>query len=138
VKKKPIKKPIKKAVKKITKKKQRSMGRTEKRKQWKTVADAVRERDGNVCCVCGQPHVKLNVHHLIPREVKEYWLEPMNLISVCPRHHKYSYTESFHKAPFWGVIYLQYYRPEQYKWVIDTIKGMMNAKTDIINYRSET
>lgn len=117
----PKKAVVKKAPKKITKKKQCSMARTAKNKQWKAVADSVRARDGNVCCVCGQPHSHLNVHHLIPREVKEYWLEPMNLISVCPKHHKFSFTESFHKAPFWSFHWMQLHRPEQLQWVMERV-----------------
>jgi 5-methylcytosine-specific restriction endonuclease McrA len=120
-----IKKP-----KKITKAKLRSMARTAKRKEWKSVADQVRQRDGNVCCVCGQPHDKLNVHHLIPREIKEHWLEPMNLISLCPRHHKYSYTESFHKAPWWSFKWMQVNRPEQAKWVLDHINPVPQVPTE--------
>jgi len=117
------KKPIKKEVppKKVTKAKLAKMARTAKRKSWKEVADLVRKRDNNVCCVCGQPHSHLNVHHLIPREVKKYWLEPMNLISLCPRHHKFSYTESFHKAPFWSFKWMQENKPEQFKWVMNAI-----------------
>ena len=99
------------------------MARTEKRKAWKLVSDSVRKRDGNVCSVCGLPHSHLNVHHLIPREVKEYWLEPMNLISLCPRHHKFSITESFHKSPFWAVQWMQNNRPEQLEWVMGKVKA---------------
>lgn len=106
-------------MKKITKKKTASLARSAKRKIWKQTADAVRKRDGNVCVVCGQPHPRLNVHHLIPREVKEYWLEINNLISLCPRHHKFSFTESFHKAPFWAYLWMEKNRPEQLKWVLE-------------------
>ncbi len=107
--------------KKITKAKLAKKARTEKRKAWKQVADSVRERDGNVCCVCKKPHSHLNVHHLIPREVKEYWLDPMNLISLCPRHHKFSYLESFHKSPFWSFQWMKNNRPDQLQWIMKRI-----------------
>ena len=107
--------------KKVTKAQLAKKARTEKRKQWKTTADAVRARDGNVCAVCGEPHSHLNVHHLIPREVKEHWLEPMNLLSLCPRHHKFSFTESFHRAPFWSFAWMQINRPEQLQWVLERV-----------------
>jgi len=116
-----MKKKIEK-VKKITKAKLAKMARTKKRKDWKTIADSVRNRDGNVCCVCGQPHKSLNVHHLIPRETKEYWLEPMNLLSLCPRHHKFSFTESFHKCPFWSFRWMQINRPDQLAWVMKRVE----------------
>lgn len=113
------KKPVK--PKKITKKKIASMARTQKRKAWKDVAEQVKLRDGNVCVICKQPHDKLNVHHLLPREIKTYWLEPMNLISLCPRHHKFSFVESFHRNPLWACLWLQKNRPEQWEWVLKVL-----------------
>ena len=107
--------------KKLTKKKLAKMARTAKRKSWKAVADSIRERDGHVCVVCGEAHSHLNVHHIIPREIKEFWLEPMNLISLCPRHHKFSFTESFHRNPVWAIKWLSVKRPDQHDWVMSRI-----------------
>jgi 5-methylcytosine-specific restriction endonuclease McrA len=95
----------------------RRRARIDKNKLWKSTARAIRERDGNACVVCGQPHTRLNVHHLIPREIEKYWLEPLNLISLCPLHHKFSRTESFHRNPWWSFYWLQNNRPPQFEFI---------------------
>ena len=111
-----------KKIKKITKAKLLSMARTAKRNIWKETADKIRTRDNHVCIVCGQPHPKLNVHHLSPREIKEYWLEPNNLVSLCPKCHKFSYERSFHRNPAWAFVWLMENRPEQWRWVCEKVK----------------
>ena len=110
---------MKKPIKKLTKKQIVKQERIAKKKAWTLIAKEIRQRDGNVCVICGQSCPRLNVHHLIPREVKEYWLEPMNLISLCPRHHKFSITESFHKSPFWSFKWMQAHRLEQLNWIME-------------------
>ncbi len=107
--------------KKLTKKKLASMARTAKRKQWEEVARQVKERDGNVCVICKQPHKMLNVHHLIIRQVKEFMFDVNNLISLCPKHHKFSFTESFHRSPFWSVKWMIEHRKWQFDWVMSKI-----------------
>jgi 5-methylcytosine-specific restriction endonuclease McrA len=111
-----IKKP-----KKITQKKLKSMARTAKRKALAEWSLKVRERDGMKCAVCGKTEY-LNAHHLIPKErFPQHQLEVINGITVCPLCHKYG-SFSFHRHPLWSSNWLAQNRPEQYVWVMETIR----------------
>lgn len=85
-----------------------------------------------VCAVCGRGpgttvvkrgkrkgkavKVSLQAHHLLPKErYPEFRTEPINGILLCPRHHKYD-RYSFHRNPFWSMLWLRRHRPEQYAW----------------------
>jgi 5-methylcytosine-specific restriction endonuclease McrA len=50
-------------------------------RRWKTLARAIKERDGNACRGCGSTE-RLQVHHLRPGSN-----HPHDLITVCPRCH---------------------------------------------------
>ena len=109
-----------KKTKKITRKKLASMARTAKRKALADWSISVRNRDGNKCTICGRTEF-IDAHHLIPKErFKEYMFEIMNGISLCKKHHKFA-DYSFHRHPFWSVIWLKNNRPDQFNWVVDRI-----------------
>lgn len=70
------------------------------------------------CCLicCTTEH--LNAHHLIPREIKETRHELRNGVSLCARHHKYSYEVSAHKNSAMFLLILKQKNPEQYSWLV--------------------
>jgi 5-methylcytosine-specific restriction endonuclease McrA len=105
----------------------RRRARIDKRKAWKAKALEIRARDSHQCQVCKRT-VFLDVHHLIGREVEEYWLEPLNLITLCKKCHKFSRELSAHKQPVYFAIWLKLNKPEQYKWVEDKYLRMACSK----------
>lgn len=85
-----LNKPTKAEIRKHQKKEQ-----ARKDKAW---ADEVKQRfDG--CIVCGDTK-RLNAHHIIPREIKEFRHELANGIALCPKHHRFSFKFSAHQNPF--------------------------------------
>ena len=108
------------------------MARTAKRKKLSDWSKSVRDRDSNQCCVCGKlEHIQ--AHHLIPKErFPQYMFEVINGISLCPSCHKYG-AFSFHRHPFWSVVWMREHKPVQYEWVLER-----SVKTDVSDASSET
>lgn len=96
--------------------KQKQIKKLEKRednrklKEW---AKAVKERDGDKCVICDKTE-KLNAHHIIPREVKEFRYLVINGITLCQSHHKFSLQISPHRNPFVFFIDFLKNRPGQF------------------------
>jgi len=84
----------------------------EAQKEWRR---QVLERDGHKCQICDPSVVakRLNVHHLIPRGIKEYRWDVDNGMTLCVRHHTLG-TFSAHKHPFWFVNWLWKTKPKIY------------------------
>src|SRR4051812_12128 len=81
----------------------------------------VRDRDGNKCSVC-QSSSYIQAHHLIPKErfpLVQYELS--NGLSLCARCHKFG-AWSFHRNPIWSVVWLQKFRPDTFRWVVEKLK----------------
>ena len=74
-----------------------------KDKEWQLL---VKTRDENKCIICGRNDI-LHVHHLVPREIKEYRWLIYNGVTLCPAHHKYLFTISAHRNSFafWEWMY---------------------------------
>lgn len=72
------------------------------------------------CLICGTDKF-LHAHHLIPREHKTTRHLYLNGVSVCAKHHKYSYDRSFHKNAPMALLILKQKKPEQYSWLNDTL-----------------
>ena len=89
------------------------------RKKDKEWAIAVRERDGNRCVICERT-VKPNAHHIIPRANHLLRHKLANGITLCPKHHKFSYEFSAHKNSFAFIRWLRTNRPEQCKVLDDS------------------
>jgi len=85
-------------------------------KEW---ADKIKERDKS-CIICGSKK-RLNAHHLIPREVKEFRYDLDNGVALCPKHHKYSYKISAHKNSIAFIKWMKINRPKQLKKVFKKI-----------------
>ena len=79
---------------------------------WKTIRKRAINRDKG-CIICGRTDI-INVHHLIPREIKELKYDLDNLVCLCPNHHKYSYQISAHKNPFNFYIWFVNNRTSQF------------------------
>jgi len=93
---------------KITKKEIERQKKIEFNKKWKETRERVIARDGGGCVICGSK-LQLNVHHIIPREVEEYFFDENNLITLCLRHHKYGSPKTFlsaHKNVFPFIVWL--------------------------------
>lgn len=88
----------------------RKAAKKEDRKKLKEWAEAVKERDGFECIICGHSE-RLNAHHIIPREIKETRYELSNGATLCPRHHKYSVKLSAHRNPMAFALWLIDNRP---------------------------
>lgn len=71
----------------------------ENRKKDKEWAQAVKLRDNNKCIICSDT-VRLNAHHIIPREDKSFRWEIDNGLTLCPRHHRFSFSFSAHQSSF--------------------------------------
>jgi len=83
-----------------------------KLKEWSI---AVRNRDENKCVICNSTEF-LNAHHIFPKEAKRYRdlrFDINNGITLCSRHHKYSYDNSPHKNPLVFIVWLIKNRKEQ-------------------------
>lgn len=82
--------------------------------QWKKLRVDILNRDGCKCAVCGSGE-KPTVHHILIRSTwPELALEPMNLVTLCPRcHSRFKLRFSAHGDPvaFWLLI--EKLRPEQ-------------------------
>jgi 5-methylcytosine-specific restriction endonuclease McrA len=82
-------------------------------------ADEVKERDGYRCAICGST-MRPNAHHIIPRENKLLRHNLHNGITLCPKHHKFSYEFSAHKNSFAFIRWLRANRKEQFKFLEET------------------
>lgn len=87
-----------------------------KDEEWKRV---VKFRDGYKCIVCGRTDI-LHVHHLIPREIKDFRWNVDNGVTLCPAHHKYLFTISAHRNSF-----------AFYKWMIKYRKQQLSKLEDL-------
>lgn len=98
----------------------RKAQRIERRKKDKEWAKQIKERDKG-CVICGSK-VRLNAHHIIPREIKEFRYDLMNGLALCPRHHKYNFQISAHRSSFSFLEWFINNRPEQYLYLKKKLK----------------
>jgi len=85
-------------------------------KEDKAWANAVKDRDGRRCVICGKTE-RLNAHHIIPREIHETKHDILNGLSLCPNHHFFSRTISAHNNPLGLILWLIKNRPEQFDYL---------------------
>ena len=95
---------------------------TKEDKEW---ANAVKDRDGRVCVVCGDA-VRLNAHHIIARENHETKFNIDNGLSLCPKHHFFNRQVSAHNNPIGLLLWLEDHRPEQLEEVKKMMRGILN------------
>lgn len=78
-------------------------------KEW---ALSVKQRDSMACVICGSTE-RLNSHHLIPREIKEFKYDIDNGVTLCVKHHMFSRKISAHNNPIAFFKWLCEHRPVQ-------------------------
>ena len=94
----------------------------------KAWADAVKDRDGRRCVICGSPE-RLNAHHIIARENHETKYEIMNGISLCTLHHFFCRQVSAHNNPIGFFIWLEKHRPETLVYIKQRMERIINARS---------
>lgn len=92
--------------KKLTKKRIKKLERRAERKQFKEWAEVAKATWCGECAVCKSKKF-VNVHHIIPRTVKELRFDQDNAVVLCPLHHKWSNEISPHKNPFVFFIWFR-------------------------------
>lgn len=88
-------------------------------KEHKDWSLAVRTRDGH-CLVCKRTDVRLNAHHLIPKNFKQYRSTLDNGFTLCYGCHTGG-RYSAHKHPLWFSNWLHTYYPDVYKLTMERI-----------------
>ena len=63
--------------------------------------------------------LKIDRHHLIRRNHKEFEYDINNIIKLCATHHKYSTKCSAHKAPLEFSYWLQKTYPKRWGWFVE-------------------
>lgn len=87
-------------------------------------AKDIKVRDGMKCVICGSEK-SLNTHHLFPRERRDTRHNPLNAITLCILHHKFSLAISPHKNAVEFVLWLRWNRPEHFKFLVENAKWNM-------------
>lgn len=103
----------KKLKKKETKKYQLKQAKKELKRKDKEWSIKIRKDLCLICCT----GLNLNAHHLIPREIKETRHDLRNGVSLCAKHHKFSYEVSAHKNSAMFLLILKQKKLEQYNWL---------------------
>lgn len=117
---------------KITKTEMKKLAKKEDKKKLKDWANSVKDRDCYKCAICGltsgenyirkdgkESKIRLEAHHLFPREIKEFRYDIDNGITLCTRHHKFSREISAHKNPLAFILWLQLNKSEQYSRLVE-------------------
>ena len=103
--------------KKVTKAQIKKLERLALKKQDKIWADSVKERDGWKCTFCNSV-ITPNAAHIIPREIKKFRHNIDNGITLCPKHHKFSFEFSAHQNPFAFLLWFANFRTEQFTKIV--------------------
>lgn len=83
----------------------------QKDKEW---VETVKTRDNGHCVLCSET-VRLNAHHIVPKQDKRLRHELFNGISLCPNNHRFSFEMSAHQNPFKFFLWFMKNRPEQFQ-----------------------
>lgn len=81
---------------------------------------AVLKRDRG-CAICGKYDGRMNAHHLIPKEFKEYRWDVDNGMILCVHHHTLGKL-SAHKNPVWFVMWLSKFNKARLGWIYDKLR----------------
>jgi predicted restriction endonuclease len=88
-------------------------------------ANAVKDRDGRKCVICGSTQM-LNAHHIIARENHETKFDLQNGLSLCPLHHFFNRQLSAHNNPLGMFMWLEKNRPEQLAYVKSKLQEILD------------
>ena len=84
----------------------------------KAWAGEVKDRDNWKCVICGNKF-RPNAHHIIPRQLKETRHLVMNGITLCPKHHRFSFELSAHQNPLAFFMWMKEKRSYQLRCVME-------------------
>ena len=87
-----------------------------KNQEWR---QKVIERD-KCCAICLRSDVRLNVHHLIPKQFEKFRYDVNNGIVLCTHHHTLG-KFSPHKNAIWFAKWLYNNKRDTYDWVIENL-----------------
>ena len=107
---------MKKKINKLTKKYQLKLLRRERNKKDEEWRKLVKERDNSRCVICGDMKL-VHIHHIIPREQQNTRHNILNGISLCAKHHKYSFEISAHRNSFAFYLWLMINRDFQFEYL---------------------
>lgn len=109
----------------MTSKKRKKKFERKSEKLWKELA---RKRAGNKCELCQNPHVQLNVHHIVNKSrCRLLRWDLQNALVLCPKHHTmgdisahsldYLGQQKFHEwlDEYLGEKRLEYLQDRRYK-----------------------
>jgi len=105
-------------MKKITKKELKRLEQKKLQKDDREWSKKIREVYPE-CIICGSK-VRLNAHHIIPREIKKTRHELFNGVSLCPKHHKWG-INSAHRNPLWFLLKLHEFSASKLEKCIDSL-----------------
>lgn len=80
---------------------------------------AVREDWAWKCAVCG--FMKVEAHHLIPRQNEATRYSLLNGIALCTNHHKFDAKIAPHQNAAGWLQWLSKYHENQHRWYIETV-----------------
>lgn len=118
----------KRPTKAILKKREKRKAKREFREAWQKARKECLERDNYECQVCRHKFDKTKpggtaVHHIIPKQYKELFLDLNNMITLCSRCHHWS-KDSPHQNALWFAEWLKKNKPEQY----NHLRGFLEEK----------
>jgi len=87
------------------------------RKKLKEWREACLKRDNHQCQISKKKSDRLQVHHIIPRQVKELKYDIMNGITLNFYYHKVG-KESAHNNALFFASWLRKNKPKQYKYLM--------------------
>jgi Na+-translocating ferredoxin:NAD+ oxidoreductase RNF subunit RnfB len=117
-------------IKKVTKKQLKRLEKRNNNKLWKEVRQQCISRDEG-CIIC-KSQERMSAHHLIPREIKELKYDLDNLVTLCPKHHKFSLEISAHRNPVMFFVWMFNNRKLQLMTVLTKYReGLKNDKEGI-------
>lgn len=111
----------KKITKAILKKREKRKEKQEFKEAWQKARKECLERDNYKCQICSHKFDDTKpsgtaVHHIIPRQYKELFLDLNNLITLCSRCHHWD-KDSPHQNALWFAEWLKKNKPEQYNYL---------------------
>lgn len=110
---------IKKETKEQIRKREKRLAKRELNKAWLIVKKEVEEIQGHKCYICEKEvhGMSSQIHHIIDRRIKELFLDPLNLVLLCPLCHRLG-PFAVHQSAIWFSEKLIRKEPERYIYLI--------------------
>lgn len=114
----------KKILKSVLVKREKRKIRREERERWNMLRDNVKITQGNHCYICEKEVFgkSAHIHHIISRDIKELKYDRLNLVLLCPVHHKLG-SLSVHQTSIYFSELLRKREPERYYYLLSRINN---------------